>query len=289
MRSTNSIRDARWLLMLLLCALPGILRAEIFELDNVTATISPSEPALTQSAYLVVEQYLCRDALELNAVASDMDSQTLFVSLAPVYSDFEIDPCPPGIRLSPLRVRLPQVMAAGTYTLNIYIEDSDIDYVFDPQRLEVTRELVVSALPLYWFETPAQGAVQSGVGLIRGWACEAETVQIQFDEQPLMDAGYGASRPDTLAICGDDNNGYGLAHAWGLLGDGEHRMKTYIDGEVVSDVGFEVVTLGEPFVTGLTGSFALQDFPLPGESVMLQWSEAAQNFIIVEHSGAAED
>jgi len=131
-------------------------------------------------------------------------------------------------------------------------------------------------------EVPQAGSIQSGVGLIRGWACDAKKVEIQFDDKPRIAISYGTSRGDTIGRCGDENNGYGMVVNWTALGKGSHQMKTFIDDNQVADVTFEVAGLDEDFIAGLSGTYQLEDFPAPGKSVTVEWSEADQNFIIID-------
>ena len=44
-----------------------------------------------------------------------------------------------------------------------------------------------------------------------------------------------------------------------------------------------VTTLGEPFRRGLAGEYVLEDFPSPGQSVVVEWEQSLQNFVITEH------
>ena len=46
-------------------------------------------------------------------------------------------------------------------------------------------------------ESPSEGSIQSGVGLIRGWACDADDVAISIDDGAPIHIGYGTSREDT--------------------------------------------------------------------------------------------
>jgi len=69
---------------------------------------------------------------------------------------------------------------------------------------------------------------------------------------------------------------------WGSLGNGSHSMKTFINSNEVSEVTFEVSGLDEPFITGLSAMYDLDDFPAPGQTVTVRWSEPDQNFIIIE-------
>ena len=40
-------------------------------------------------------------------------------------------------------------------------------------------------------ENPQPGSFQSGVGVISGWACEAQTIEVSFDGGPRLQAGAG--------------------------------------------------------------------------------------------------
>jgi len=130
-------------------------------------------------------------------------------------------------------------------------------------------------------ESPAQHTIQSGVGLIRGWACDAEEVTISIDGGAPIPVAHGTSRADTIGVCGDEDNGYGMVFAWGLLGTGVHRLQTFVDGVEIADVEFAVQAIGDGFVEGLQGRYTLDGFPGPGQAVDVQWSEPDQNFRII--------
>ncbi|MDZ7621548.1 MAG: hypothetical protein U5O69_03715 [Candidatus Competibacteraceae bacterium] len=58
--------------------------------------------------------------------------------------------------------------------------------------------------PIAWaqslanLESPSSDAfVESGVGLIRGWVCEAERVEISINGGPLQAVAYGTERGST--------------------------------------------------------------------------------------------
>ncbi len=155
--------------------------------------------------------------------------------------------------------------------------------LFDNVRLIAWNEVPFTA----WPEVPATGSVQSGVGLIRGWACAAETVSVSIDGGDPIAVAWGGQRDDTAGVCGDAANGYGMVLPWGLLGNGPHRMQTFIDEAQVGNAEFEVSGLGEEFVEGLQGEYVLAGFPAAGERVRLTWSEADQNFLITGHDTGA--
>lgn len=153
------------------------------------------------------------------------------------------------------------------------------------------EELVFNA------ETPDKGQIVSGIGVIRGWACydkaeafgEAEggvvsRVSYQIDDGERLPLPYGSTRTDTATVCGEGNvnTGYGAVVYWGQFGEGEHEFKLFIDDQLVDSRLFEVVELEGGFQTGLESTNTIEDFPTPGASVTVEWSEADQNFIIVE-------
>src|SRR5712692_2378225 len=131
-----------------------------------------------------------------------------------------------------------------------------------------------------FLEDPHQDSYQSGIGLIRGWACQANVIEIQIDNGPRMRAAHGTTRQDTRSVCGDDNNGFGLTWNWNITGGGTHRIRAYVDGNLFGDVTFHVATLGEEFLRGASGDFTLKNFPRQGKDIIIRWQESAQNFVI---------
>ena len=131
-------------------------------------------------------------------------------------------------------------------------------------------------------ENPQPGSFQSGVGVISGWACDAQTIEISFDGGPRLQAGAGTLRADTQGVCGDTDNGFGLLYNWNLLGDGPHTVTAYADGEEFASVTVTVTTLGEEFRRGLRREVTLSNFPAAGTNVVLRWQEAQQNFVITQ-------
>ena len=140
-----------------------------------------------------------------------------------------------------------------------------------------------------YLENPGPNSFQSGVGVISGWVCEAEVVEIAIGDMPRQVAAYGTERLDTAAvrkdgtvICGDTDNGFGLLFNWNRLGDGEHAVVAYVDGEVLGRATVRVTTLGEEFLRGAEGECVVEDFPMPGETVTLEWQQNSQNFVMTD-------
>ena len=131
-------------------------------------------------------------------------------------------------------------------------------------------------------ENPSANSFQSGIGVISGWVCEADAVTITLGDLAPQAAGYGTERLDTLDVCGDTDNGFGLLFNWNLLGDGEHEVIATVDGTELARTTVRVTTLGEEFVRGAAGECVVADFPHPGETVTLTWQEPSQNFAITQ-------
>ena len=136
-------------------------------------------------------------------------------------------------------------------------------------------------------ENPQPGAFVSGIGAISGWVCDASKIEIEFDNDAAnrWQAGYGTSRVDTVGVCGDANNGFGLLYNWNKLGDGIHTVRAFADGVEFASATVAVTTFGEEFLRDASGTFTLSDFPQPGINVDLLWQQSQQNFAISGVSG----
>jgi hypothetical protein len=122
---------------------------------------------------------------------------------------------------------------------------------------------------------------ESGIGLVSGWHCDAEVIEVQFDAYPPIEAAYGTSREDTVATCGDADNGFGLLWNWNILGDGQHTVRVFADGVEFDSATFQVNTLGAEFLTGIdlqTELISLQT----GKLLDLSWRDSRQGFVITD-------
>ena len=132
-----------------------------------------------------------------------------------------------------------------------------------------------------FLENPGPASFQSGIGVVSGWVCAADVVEIELNGVPQV-AAYGTERGDTAGVCGDTDNGFGLLFNWNLLGDGEHEVVAVVDGTELARATVRVTTLGEEFVRGAAGECVVADFPAPGETVTLEWQQSQQNFVVTE-------
>jgi len=92
-------------------------------------------------------------------------------------------------------------------------------------------------------ENPASGSTQSGIGLISGWVCEAEKVEVAITDGPTYTAGYGTPRGDTSSICGDSDNGFGVLINYSTLGTGTHTATLLVDGVESGTTSFNVANV----------------------------------------------
>ena len=133
-----------------------------------------------------------------------------------------------------------------------------------------------------YLENPGPNSFQSGIGVLSGWACEGTEVVIELNGEP-QPAAYGTERLDTAGdACGDTANGFGLLFNWNLLGEGEHEVVAFVDGEELGRATVRVTTLGVEFVRDVEGECTVEDFPMPGETVTLEWQQNSQNFVITD-------
>ena len=143
----------------------------------------------------------------------------------------------------------------------------------DPSDLDPTA---------FHLENPANNSTKSGIHVISGWACEANTIKAYFDNNKnnKIQLLYGVSRLDTKCRCGDINNGFILLFNYNLLNDGQHTVSLQINNkENALTRQFQVVTLGEEFVKGesASGEMTLNN----GTKVYFKWEESRQGFNII--------
>ena len=142
--------------------------------------------------------------------------------------------------------------------------------------------------PVGFFENPERFSFQSGIGVISGWVCEADEVEIEIrtgsGDTKRYVAGYGTERLDTEKECGDTNNGFGLLFNWNRLGNGRHRVVARVDGVMLGRATVRVTMPDEDeeMLRYVQGRCEAADFPSPGETATLIWQESLQNFVIAD-------
>ena len=80
--------------------------------------------------------------------------------------------------------------------------------------------------------------------------------------------------------------GFGLLFNWNRLGNGEHEVVAVVDGVELGRATVRVTTVGEgeeeEFLRGVEGECMVEDFPRLGQSVLLEWKQNQQNFVITD-------
>ena len=155
-------------------------------------------------------------------------------------------------------------------------------------RLLLLVALILSPSSLYAaskgaLENPQPNDYASGIYLISGWVCDAQEVQILLNGSQYLTAAYGSDRQDTLSVCGDADNGFGVLVNMANLGAGEHSASLIVDGEVLATHAFKTApTSKKEFETQLAACAVAEDFPTSANETRLQWTTSMQGFQITE-------
>ena len=172
---------------------------------------------------------------------------------------------------------IPLRVPAGTYLL----------VVAGGRAWSVGNYTLAVDLIVGYLDNPQPDSPRSGISVLSGWLCAADSVTFEVDGEYTLEAAYGTERADTAGECetGQIKTGFGLLYNWNLLGPGEHTVSLVVDGVPLETFPISVTTLGEEFPRGVTGETTLEDFPTPGETVRLVWQESQQNFVLASGPG----
>ena len=194
---------------------------------------------------------------------------------------------------------------AGPYSLVVNLvegeELSEPTTPVDPTDPTCPTEPEVQTDAEGFLENPSSGGYRSGIGVISGWVCAANEVEVvitsndrQGSPQVTLAVAYGTSRPDTVGQCGhnDPNTGFGMTYNFNHLREGEYTMRAFADGEeLIGDPQtFNVVHLTtfavndeDRFLRDLEAAECrVMDFPAVGEDTILEWEQSTQNFMIID-------
>jgi hypothetical protein len=128
-------------------------------------------------------------------------------------------------------------------------------------------------------ENPQDNSMQSGISMFSGWYCDADKIEIIVDDRPAKTAAYGTPRKDTLGVCGDTDNGFGLLFAFNLYGAGPHTVKALADGVEFDSAQFTVDYLDSSYIRGLDSYVEITVLAL-GKEATLVWQENMQGYVI---------
>ena len=164
--------------------------------------------------------------------------------------------------------------------------ENDLDACRDPVETDARGTL----------DNPSDGGFRSGIGVISGWVCAAEEIEVRIFARgaqratATLDVAYGTSRSDTVGQCNhrSPNTGFGMTYNFNHLPEGEYTIQAYADDDPIGGQRtFTVVHLVDSFpdsnrlLTGLRAAECrVDDFPVPGEDTDLLWEQSTQNFVI---------
>lgn len=131
-----------------------------------------------------------------------------------------------------------------------------------------------------FLENPAEYSNESGIGVVSGFHCNAEVIEVKFDDYDPIPAAHGTGRGDTADYCGRTDTGYSLLWNWNILGPGEHLVSVLADGVEFDSAVINVHTFGPEFVYGINAQTDLIVLS-QGKEVYLRWQEPKQNFGVV--------
>ena len=166
--------------------------------------------------------------------------------------------------------------------------DSDADGFTDGEEVSAGTNPLdpasnVDQLARGRLETPAAGSPISGKGLISGWHCTAQTIEVSLNSGARIPAATRTEREDTVETCGDSDNGFALLVNMGNLPSGQHLIRAYADGYLFAEHSFFSIQLSAgSFIRDRSSEAVVQDFPTAGREVVLRWEQSLQNFVIVE-------
>ena len=145
-------------------------------------------------------------------------------------------------------------------------------------------------------DDPPNGGSRSGIGLIRGWVCQARSVQVAITGPSegtarlvqTISTPYGSVRePEAVARCRhtSPNIGFAAQFNYNLLEEGTYTAEARADGQPIATNTFTVVRISDDVFLedASSGEVRVEDFPFTGDSTILEWDEASQNFQIVDH------
>ncbi len=176
----------------------------------------------------------------------------------------------------------------GTYWIALALDEYDPagcpgnadGFCLEDTYVSYAQETWGPTTPPSALENPSSFSYQSGIGLISGWSCQGP-VSISVDGTSVA-APYGGPRADTSSVCsGNSNTGFGLLVNYNNFGPGVHTAQLYVNGVPSgSPHQFTVTVPSGEFMTGLSRSVIIPDFPTPGRNTTLIWQESQQNFAI---------
>jgi len=189
------------------------------------------------------------------------------------------------------QVKVPDFPSYGLYSTLNWIEDKQNFAVTSISSSAIETPIPVKSSPPTNYtgtaaiESPSNNSVESGIGIIRGWHCNASRIEAVIDGKSIGSAPVGSDRPDTAGICGKTNNGFSLLINYNSLIPGNHNIKYYSNGQLFSESNFISLQSGNAdYLRFVSKQVKANDFPSIGVTSTITWIEDKQNFSITSQS-----
>ena len=190
------------------------------------------------------------------------------------------------------------------YDLGAFGEWNDLD--IDTSLIYIVEFDSVTDLEIA-IDQPIRNSVNSGIGMIRGWAISSEAIdriEVYIDGVYRFDVPHGDQRNDLAKRFPDNElapeSGFSTSFNWNQLGSGQHEVtvraidtfgsskeRTFDFAVTTFDKSFikasDVFELGWASISGLGDSFVIRGALVDGAyyDIILQWQPRYQNFEIV--------
>jgi hypothetical protein len=133
-----------------------------------------------------------------------------------------------------------------------------------------------------FLEFPNNGSYLFGIETIRGWVCNAKQITVAIDGGQPFVVAYGGERADTIAVCGDMDNGFAWSYNWASLSPGKHSVCAYSDSTEIGCATVTVLTLGQEFIGPSDQKGILINIPERRTILLMQWDPARQRPVVVD-------
>lgn len=129
--------------------------------------------------------------------------------------------------------------------------------------------------------TPVDLSTVSGVGVISGYHCSSKDIDVYIDGTWAGKAGAGTRLLGTQGVCGRTDTGYSILYNFNNLTNGMHVITVSADGiPLDSHTVWTFRSGGIPWLTNVSRTITVPDFPTAGRTAILEWVQSYQNFLI---------